>query len=59
MNVLLEKCGCPDIIWQKSGFRDELIKCAYQGVYVGKMTEIHHPNYFCMGIFFWKISGSR
>lgn len=52
MNVLLEKCGCPDIIWQKSGFRDELIKCAYQGVYVGKMTEIHHPNYFCMGIFF-------
>ena len=52
MNVLLEKCGCPDIIWQKSGFRDELIKCAYQGVYVGKMTEIHHPNYSCMGIFF-------
>lgn len=52
MNILLEKCGCPDIVWQEADYRDELIKYAYQGVYAGKLTETHHTDYSCMGIFF-------
>lgn len=52
MKVLLEKCGCPDIVHQKSNSRDELIRCAYQGVSVGALTGIHPSNYSCMGIFF-------
>lgn len=52
MKVLLEKCGCPDIVHQKSNSRDELIRCAYQGVSVGALTGMHPSNYSCMGIFF-------
>lgn len=52
MVVLIEKCGCPDIVHQKSNSRGELIRCAYQGVSVGALTGIHPSNYSCMGIFF-------
>lgn len=52
MKVLLEKCGCPDIAHQKSNFQDELIRCAYQGVSVGALTETDHSDYSSEGIFF-------
>ncbi len=52
MKVFLEKCGCPDIVHQKSNSRDELIRCAYQGVSVGALTGIQYSNYSSDGIFF-------
>lgn len=54
MVVLIEKCGCPDIISLDLDFCGGLIKCAYQGVCAGKMMERCSADYSHMGIFFLK-----
>lgn len=54
MVVLIEKCGCPDIISLDLDFCGGIIKCAYQGVCAGKMMERRSADYSHMGIFFLK-----
>lgn len=52
MSIVPKNCGCPDIISLESGSPEELVKCAYQGVYAGTM---HEPLWLwgtCKGMFF-------
>lgn len=56
MRISLEECGCPEIIPLKSDTRDEVIRCAYQGVVAGNMTEPYGIDYSNMGMFFMENS---
>lgn len=58
MRILLEKFGCPNIISFEPNLRDDLIKCAYQGVYVGSISGGFRTDHSQIGMFFledeWK-----
>lgn len=53
MEVSLEEFECPDIVRQEFRFRNEFIKCAYQGVYMGRICDaLISPVHSHRAIFF-------
>lgn len=52
MCVQIEECGCADICSLNSDFRDSLIQCTYQGVYVGGTPGEHYMEEGHRGMFF-------
>ncbi len=55
MSKTFEKYGFADMVCQESGFDGEFIKCAYQGVYAGKISDNpYHIPYSFRCIFLWE-----
>jgi hypothetical protein len=52
LNILLEGCGCPNIISLDIGDQEDLLRCAYQGVYVGDISEGYRSDCADMGLIF-------
>lgn len=52
MCVQIEECGCADIGSLSSDFRDSLIQCTYQGVYVGGTPGEYYMDDGHRGMFF-------
>ena len=60
MDFSLKKCGYPDIISKEFDFSTENAKCAYQGVYAGKISTGAYAGSFSpynVGIFFLENTG--
>lgn len=52
MSISLEKCGCPENISLKNDSRGQGVKCAYQGVYAGKLSELQSIDCSNTGMIF-------